>query len=248
MAKFKHKTVFVLAVMLSCVTFGLTACSAFGPETSNEEKEKIYTTIVQSEEALFSIGVIPDTMLNTDKKDIEVLSEALIQELLTEKKAAFSNYFNERLAYTYNEQTEISITAAKERAEYMKQAGNMDVGDSEEGFDTVDITVDAGVLSCDLRSVSVNGDSADASAVIIAWSKSIYFDKTTKEYYTWLTFSKFDNEYHFVKRDDHWVVASADGDQLFAPDGYDYRKGTYTTFEEAVTAAQKIVPSEENPF
>ncbi|HMM05630.1 MAG TPA: hypothetical protein PKD52_03045 [Clostridiales bacterium] len=248
MVKCKHKIVFVLVVMLSCVTAGLTACSAFGTGASNEEKESIYNAIVQSEEALFSIGVIPATLLNTDKKNIEVLSEAQTQELLTEKKAGFSNCFNERLEYTYKEQTEISITAAKERAEYMKQAGNIDVGDSGEGLDTVDITVDAGVLSCDLRSVSVNEDGATASAVIIAWSKSIYFDKTTKEYYTWLTFSEFDNEYHFVKRDDHWVVDSADGDQLFAPDGYDYRKGTYTTFEEAVTAAQKIVPSEENPF
>ncbi len=248
MVKFKHKIVLVLVVLLSFVTIGLLAFSAFDTQKNSNEKESIYTTIVQSEEALFSIGVIPDTMLNTDKNDIEVISEAQTQKLLTEKKAGFSKCFNEKLENTYKEDTEISITAAKERAEYMKQAGNMDVGDSAEGLDTVDITIDAGVLSCDLRSVSVNGDSADASAIIIAWSKSIYFDKATKEYYTWLTFSQFDNEYNFVKRDDHWVVDSVDMTQLFAPEDYDYRKGTYTSFEEAVAAAQKIVPNEENPF
>lgn len=246
MVKYKHKI--VLVILLSCVTVGFTACSAFGTGTSKEEKEKIYNAIVQSEEALSNIGVIPATLLNTDKDDIEVISEAQTQELLTETKAEFSKCFNEGFEYSYKELTEISLIAAKERAEYMKQAGNMDVGDSGEGLDAVDITVDAGVLSCDLRSVSVNEDSAAASAVLIEWTKSIYFDKATKEYYTWLTFSEFDNEYNFIKRDDHWVVDSVDGDQLFAPEGYDYRKGTYDSFEEAVAAAQKIVPSEENPF
>lgn len=246
MVKFKHKVVWV--VLLSFVTIGLLAFSAFDTQKNSNEKESIYTIIVQSEEALLNVGVIPDTMLNTDKDDKKVISEAQTQELLTEKKAGFSNYFNEKLEQSYKEQTEISITAAKERAEYMKQGGNMDVGDSGEGIDAVDITVDAGVLSCDLNSVSVVGDHAAASAVTVEWSKSIYFDKAAKEYYIWLAFSKFDNEYNFVKRDDHWVVDSTDGDQLSAPNDYDYRKGTYTTFDEAVTAAQKIVPSEENPF
>lgn len=64
-----------------------------------------------------------------------------------------------------------------------------------------------------------------------------------------MTMSQYDNIYILKNDGSGWRIAEIPQyQQYFAPDNFETVKGVYTTAEEALDAAAKIIPEEENPF
>lgn len=113
----------------------------------------------------------------------------------------------------------------------------------------VDITIDSGILDFKPKKIDIVDNTATAEATFVGWDTRIKCIEAEKKYAVYMTMSKYRCSYELSLENDIWYISDT-GSRLqeFAPDFYNYEKGQYQTFEEAVFAAKELDPEKENPF
>ena len=111
------------------------------------------------------------------------------------------------------------------------------------------ITIGSGTLNYNVTNIKINGDSATVELTKDDWLLAINTEENSpNKYIVWLMYSRFFGTEDLKIEDGQWVLAEDNTDQDFAPDDYNYNKGEYDTFLEALKASQKLDPAAENPF
>ena len=105
-----------------------------------------------------------------------------------------------------------------------------------------------GTLNYNITDIKISGDTAAVELSKDSWLLAINREEGSPKYIVWLIYSKFTGTEELKMEDGQWILAHDSTDQEFAPDGYDYNKGEYDTFLEALKASQKVNAAAENPF
>lgn len=110
------------------------------------------------------------------------------------------------------------------------------------------VNIRSGILDFKLKKLSIEGNEATANAKYVGYH--VWLEKESEDKYRLtMTMSQYDCVYLLQKdADGWWITEVPQYQQNFAPDSFEHVKGTYTTPEEALDAAEKIDPEEENPF
>lgn len=106
----------------------------------------------------------------------------------------------------------------------------------------------SGILDFKLTNLSITENESIAGVTYVSYH--IWLEKETDhKYLLTMTMSQYDNIYLLRDNGDGWrITETSQYNQYFAPDSFEHVKGTYETMEEALDAAEKIVPEEENLF
>lgn len=212
-------------------------------DTFTEDESKIADCLLNGEEAFEKIGVISEDVvsdtIDETKNTIAVLNENQKEEISTDLNHDFERYFTENLSSSYSEKNESSM-------DYYA-----DIAETQSMNSSFSVAVRSGVLDFALTDVNISGDTAEAGSSFVGWHLWIERAETGagRKYLLSMTMSHYDNTYTLIKNGDDWQISAiGERQQEFAPDSFDYEKGTFDTYEEALAAAEKIVPEEENPF
>lgn len=111
----------------------------------------------------------------------------------------------------------------------------------------LDITVRAGILDFDLGEINLTTAAATADYSFVTWDVRILCEGGS--YDVAMTYNKNQCTAKLSLTEGAWTANDRESYQKdIAPENYNTVKGTYDTFEEAVTAAYALDPAAENPF
>lgn len=240
------KKVFIIAVVLICASFSIVFFAALNssPKSLMQDEIDITACITTAEELDMEIGQVPETMLETsasvDRKT--AVNDSADSAKLEQIKSSQKN----EIAQVYSGQIADKV--------YRQFAENLDAlvstpgiqGLSEEN-QFVDMKIDSGVLNLEVSNVNLNSEQGTADSDFVAWDIRIVSEY--KNYAVYMTMSKMNQSYNLSKENGVWLITDVSGyEQVFAPDDYEYRKGVFSTVEEAIDFAKTLEPERENPF
>lgn len=253
------KKIFKSCFIFSIIAFCGFLLSAYISSEDGKSKEfseaeaEINDCILCGEEAFAQGSIIPVSLdVENSKKFQEetiakdgislennkiLLNDEAIENLSMKRENEFSRYFTANLAESYTNHTKywLSTYSVNESSPVQDMPFYASIG--------------SGILDFHLGDLLIEGDSAVASADFVNWLMSIEETKPGQEFTLILTISSFHNEYSLLRSDGLWQI-----DQMLecrqegAPLGYNPLKGTYSSLAEALSAAEKWVPEEENLF
>lgn len=106
---------------------------------------------------------------------------------------------------------------------------------------TYDVFVDAGCFDTEITDYTIDGDTADVTAVVTSWSKSISRGFPS-QYTALILLSKKVNHVSMVKADGSWKINGVDSHGDIMMDSYSPSAQTFSTLEEAAAYATTVTP------
>ncbi len=204
-----------------------------------ENENEIYQCIFDGETAYGEIGVIPikelDNIVEMDASSYSLTKEQ--KETLTgNAKEKFETFFASGLASNYADQQILAYEEIIKTPQTGADCPNSSVG------------IRSGILNFKLTNLSIHENDATVGANYVSYH--IWLERELDDkYLLTMTMSQYDNIYILKNDGSGWRIAEIPQyQQYFAPDNFETVKGVYTTAEEALDAAAKIIPEEENPF
>lgn len=233
----KRITTIVLTLLaIAVATISLATTNNPTISTNDEENKKIINAVKQFDQISDYIVPIPINILieNAEKGTEYLYNEEQAQQIIDEKIASFPEnlsesdrtYFTEKVKRIIGAQTNVSFP----EDEYAS------------------FTIGAGTLNYDVKDIKIDGDSATVELSKDGWLLAINREECSPKYIVWLIYSRFSGTEEMKTEDGQWVLSEDDTDQDFAPDDYNYNKGEYDTFLEALNASQELDPAAEDPF
>lgn len=233
---------FIVITSLSICTIVTTAfvnsTNAKSMEFQENENE-IYQCIFNGEVAYGEIGVIPikEQEISTEMDaSITSFTTAQKETLINDTKEKIETYFAPSLASNYVNQQISAYEEIIKTPQADTNRPNSSVG------------IKSGILNFKLTDLSIQENEATVGANYVSYH--IWLERELDDkYLLTMTISQYDNIYILKNDSDGWRITEIPQyQQYFAPDNFKTVKGIYTTPEEALDAAEKIVPEEENPF
>lgn len=240
---------FIVALVLICTSFTVVFFVAANtvPESFQQDEIEITECITMAEELYLEIGQVPETMLeatvtvgNEATVHSDMDSANLDQYKETQKNKidqVYSGQIAEKIYRQYSECLDSMVSVTEEQSLSLQSTENQ----------FVDITIDTGIINLMVSKLNINNGQATATSDFVAWDIRIL--EENEEYCVYMTMSQMNQSYDLYKESNRWCISDVSGyTQIFAPDGYEYKKGTFSTMEEAITFAKTLDPETENPF
>lgn len=231
-----NKFIALFIGMLAFVGLALIVAFTSNDLNGNPEEDAIIECIQQAQTIEVNIGAVPtDILTENHKKGTEtMLSEEQAQQVIDD--------YDQQLSAVFTQNYEKCLLASEESVISLFTQYSFDE------MPTFDVQLDAGCLSYKKESIIIDGNTATADGTTVVWTKYIKRDNDAGRYMVILGYSRCFRTDTLILRNDTWLIDTENYDLEFAPDNYDHNKGTYDTFEKAVTAASKLDPAAENPF
>lgn len=200
------------------------------------EEEKIIAAVKQFDQIEDRMEPLPVDILieNAEKGTSYLYNDEQAEQTIEKRIASFPENLSESDRTYFTEKVKRIIGA---------QANVSFPEDEYASF-----TIGAGTLNYDVKDIKIDGDSATVELSKDGWLLAINREEGSPKYIVWLIYSRFSGTEEMKIEDGQWVLSEDDTDQVFAPDDYNYNKGEYDTFLEALNASQELDPAGEDPF
>lgn len=239
MTKLLNARLFVAILVVACISSILAFSVAANniSESNQQDLNEIIECVTTAEELVLAVGVTPDFMLDSN---IDCSTE--IEEYESVQKHQINQVYSEDMASQIILQYDNNMDAVINQNATINTTSEDAVATSP-----LDITIDSGIMDFSVTNSIINPPHAKITANFVAWDIRIL--EENNKFNVYMTMSNIIRSFELSNENGNWRITQAsDTNQIFAPDDYEYQKGTFATFEQALTFAKTLDPETNNPF
>lgn len=239
MTKLLNARFFVAILIVACISSILAFSVAANniSESNQQDLNEIIECVTTAEELVLAVGVTPDFMLDSN---IDCSTE--IEEYESSQKFQINRVYSEDMASQIILQYDNNMDAVINQNATINTTSEEAVAASP-----LDITIDSGIMNFSATNSIINPPHAKITADFVAWDIRIL--EENNKFNVYMTMSNIIRSFELSNENGNWRITQAsDTNQIFAPDDYEYQKGTFATFEEALAFAKTLNPETNNPF